>query len=195
MGEVSRGERVAGISCALPRADGNSNCRSPAARSSIPGAAKVLELASDVSDLLDVGEVRRAWRRTTSKTRSANSSSRCSPRSSVTSTPRREISKRRFSALRKRRSGFVGAKEIATASEDLSHRTEEQAASLEETSGRVDAVTETVKKTAEGSARARTVVGRGAWQRREGGRGGAPARSRRWGASRGPQSRSVRSSA
>ena len=52
-----------------------------------------------------------------------------------------------------------GAKEIATASEDLSHRTEAQAASLEETSGALNAVTETVKKTADGSARARIVVG------------------------------------
>ena len=53
----------------------------------------------------------------------------------------------------------TGAKQIASASEDLSHRTEQQAASLEETSAALGAVTETVKKTADGSARMRAVVG------------------------------------
>jgi len=53
----------------------------------------------------------------------------------------------------------TGANQIAAASEDLSRRTEQQAASLEETSTALGAVTETVRKTAEGSKSARSVVG------------------------------------
>ena len=51
-----------------------------------------------------------------------------------------------------------GTGEISTASGDLSHRTEQQAASLEETAAALDEITATVRKTAEGSKHARTVV-------------------------------------
>ena len=115
----------------------------------------------------------RVWRKTTSNSRSASSSSRCSPRSSATSTPRRPISNDVLGISESVEAVSSGAKEIATASEDLSHRTEEQAASLEETSGALNTVTETVKKTADGSARARTVVGETRAQRRKSRRRGA----------------------
>ena len=51
-----------------------------------------------------------------------------------------------------------GAQEIATASDDLSKRTEQQAASLEETAAALDEITSAVKKSAEGAAHARQVV-------------------------------------
>jgi methyl-accepting chemotaxis protein len=52
-----------------------------------------------------------------------------------------------------------GAGEISSASDDLSRRTEQQAASLEEAAAALDEITATVRKTAEGSAHARQVVG------------------------------------
>jgi methyl-accepting chemotaxis protein len=52
-----------------------------------------------------------------------------------------------------------GSKEISSASEDLSRRTERQAASLEETAAALDEITATVRKTAQGAAHARDVVG------------------------------------
>ena len=52
-----------------------------------------------------------------------------------------------------------GADEITAASDDLSKRTEHQAASLEETAAALDEITATVRKTAEGAAHAREVVG------------------------------------
>ena len=51
-----------------------------------------------------------------------------------------------------------GAEEIAIASNDLSRRTEQQAASLEETAAALDQITLTVKKTAEGAKLARESV-------------------------------------
>jgi methyl-accepting chemotaxis protein len=51
-----------------------------------------------------------------------------------------------------------GAGEISSASDDLSRRTEQQAASLEETAAALDEITATVRKTAEGSKHANTVV-------------------------------------
>ena len=51
------------------------------------------------------------------------------------------------------------ANEISSAASSLSQRTEQQAASLEETAASLDEITATVRKTAEGAARARTVVG------------------------------------
>jgi len=51
-----------------------------------------------------------------------------------------------------------GGEEISKAADDLSRRTEQQAASLEETAAALDEITATVKKTAEGSNEARTVV-------------------------------------
>ena len=51
-----------------------------------------------------------------------------------------------------------GAEEITQAADDLSKRTETQAASLEETAAALDEITVTVRKTAEGAERARTVV-------------------------------------
>ena len=52
----------------------------------------------------------------------------------------------------------AGASEITVASDDLSRRTEQQAASLEETAAALEEITATVKKTAEGATHARTVV-------------------------------------
>jgi methyl-accepting chemotaxis protein len=51
-----------------------------------------------------------------------------------------------------------GGVEIAQASDGLSKRTEQQAASLEETAAALDQITATVKKTAEGALHARKVV-------------------------------------
>ncbi len=48
--------------------------------------------------------------------------------------------------------------EITQASNDLSKRTEQQAASLEETAAALDEITATVKKTADGAVEARTIV-------------------------------------
>jgi methyl-accepting chemotaxis protein len=47
-----------------------------------------------------------------------------------------------------------GAQEIASASSDLSRRTEQQAASLEETAAALDEITATVRRSAEGAKRA-----------------------------------------
>jgi methyl-accepting chemotaxis protein len=52
----------------------------------------------------------------------------------------------------------AGAAEIATASDDLSRRTEQQAASLEETTAALNEITVTVKKTATGSQKASNTV-------------------------------------
>ena len=52
-----------------------------------------------------------------------------------------------------------GAGEISHAADDLSRRTEQQAASLEETAAALDEITATVRKTADGAANARDVVG------------------------------------
>jgi methyl-accepting chemotaxis protein len=54
----------------------------------------------------------------------------------------------------------AGAGEIAAAADDLSHRTEQQAASLEETAAALDQITATVRKTADGADHAREVVGK-----------------------------------
>jgi methyl-accepting chemotaxis protein len=51
-----------------------------------------------------------------------------------------------------------GSQEITQASDDLSRRTEQQAASLEETAAALDQITATVRKTAEGAGEARKVV-------------------------------------
>lgn len=53
----------------------------------------------------------------------------------------------------------VGANEISGASDDLSTRTERQAASLQQTASALDEITVTVKRTAEGAQRAHQVVG------------------------------------
>ena len=53
----------------------------------------------------------------------------------------------------------VGVEEIVRSADDLSRRTEQQAASLEETAAALDEITATVRRTAEGANRARTVVG------------------------------------
>lgn len=52
----------------------------------------------------------------------------------------------------------AGTGEISQASDDLSRRTEEQAATLEETAAALDEITATVRKAAEGTARASAVV-------------------------------------
>ena len=52
-----------------------------------------------------------------------------------------------------------GSQEISSASDDLSRRTEQQAASLAETAAALDEITVTVRKTAEGARQAREVVG------------------------------------
>ncbi|WP_158742050.1 methyl-accepting chemotaxis protein [Acidisphaera sp. L21] len=51
-----------------------------------------------------------------------------------------------------------GTSEITQAADDLSRRTEQQAASLEETAAALDEITATVRKTAEGAEKARSVV-------------------------------------
>jgi methyl-accepting chemotaxis protein len=51
-----------------------------------------------------------------------------------------------------------GTGEISAAADDLSHRTEQQAASLEQTAAALDEITATVRKTAEGATHAREVV-------------------------------------
>ena len=53
-----------------------------------------------------------------------------------------------------------GSGEVAQAADDLSRRTEQQAASLEETAAALDQVTATVRKTAEGAVHAREAVTR-----------------------------------
>jgi methyl-accepting chemotaxis protein len=53
----------------------------------------------------------------------------------------------------------AGAGEITQASDDLSRRTEQQAANLEETAAALDQITATVRKTAEGASQARDAVG------------------------------------
>jgi methyl-accepting chemotaxis protein len=52
-----------------------------------------------------------------------------------------------------------GAGEISHAADDLSRRTEQQAANLEETAAALDQITATVKKTAQGASQANVVVG------------------------------------
>jgi methyl-accepting chemotaxis protein len=52
----------------------------------------------------------------------------------------------------------AGAQEITTASDDLSRRTEHQAATLEQTAAALDSITGTVQKTAEGAQAARAIV-------------------------------------
>ena len=52
----------------------------------------------------------------------------------------------------------TGLQEISTASDDLSRRSEQQAASLEETAAALGHITETVRKTADGAGHARQVV-------------------------------------
>jgi methyl-accepting chemotaxis protein len=52
----------------------------------------------------------------------------------------------------------TGAGEIRQASDDLSHRTEQQAASLEETAAAMDELTSAVRQTAEGAERANSLV-------------------------------------
>jgi methyl-accepting chemotaxis protein len=52
----------------------------------------------------------------------------------------------------------AGTDEITISSNDLSKRTEQQAASLEETAAALDQITATVKKTADGATHARSVV-------------------------------------
>ena len=51
-----------------------------------------------------------------------------------------------------------GAAEIAQAADDLSHRTEQQAASLEETAAALDQITSTVRLTADGARKANEIV-------------------------------------
>jgi methyl-accepting chemotaxis protein len=53
---------------------------------------------------------------------------------------------------------LTGAGEISQAADDLSKRTEQQAATLEETAAALDQITATVRKTAEGAQRATSVV-------------------------------------
>ncbi len=52
----------------------------------------------------------------------------------------------------------VGTTEISSAADNLSHRTEQQAAGLEETAGALDEITGTVKTSAEGAQHARQIV-------------------------------------
>ncbi len=110
---------------------------------------------------------------------------------------RRDRPARRGDAERDRQHGAIhsGTQEISTAADDLSRRTEQQAASLEQTAAALDEITATVKKSAEG----REPCARGGRRRRrrrqEERRGGACKRSTRWMPSPNPRSRSAKSSA
>ena len=55
----------------------------------------------------------------------------------------------------------AGAHEISSAADDLSRRTERQAASLEQTAAALDQITATVRRTAENAQAADSVVGQG----------------------------------
>ena len=83
-----------------------------------------------------------------------------------------------------------GVGEIGQASDDLSRRTEQQAASLEETAAALDEITATVKRSAEGARQASGVVVRGPRRRRTLGRGG-PRRRRRHGRDRADRSAKI----
>ncbi len=88
------------------------------------------------------------------------------------------------------------AAEIGLASDDLSKRTEQQAASLEETAAALDQITATVKRTsATGAKQASTVVATGRDRCRALGRGGPRGFSAPWARSRPRRARSARSSA
>jgi methyl-accepting chemotaxis protein len=67
-----------------------------------------------------------------------------------------------------------GANEIRTASDDLSNRNEQQAATLEETTAAMNQVTEGVKESARGAGRGAEIHHRGASGSRRGRRGGDP---------------------
>ncbi|WP_158810411.1 methyl-accepting chemotaxis protein [Beijerinckia sp. L45] len=62
----------------------------------------------------------------------------------------------------------LGTREISTASDSLSQRTEQQAANLEETAAALDQITLTIRKTAEGSAHAHQVVAKASSEAKEG---------------------------
>ena len=87
-----------------------------------------------------------------------------------------------------------GAEEITQASDDLSRRTEQQAASLEETAAALDQITATVRSTAEGASEARNVV---VGRKTDAERSGEVVREtvRRWAGSRPRPGRSATSSA
>jgi methyl-accepting chemotaxis protein len=120
---------------------------------------KVVEFATDISDLADLDAA---------LTRTAANDLELPIQK--TFTPMFEKSRLSFNAaqetLRSMMSQIAesvnlvssGGQEIATASDDLSRRTEQQAASLEETAAALDEVTSTVKKTTDGARQARTVV-------------------------------------
>jgi methyl-accepting chemotaxis protein len=62
----------------------------------------------------------------------------------------------------------LGTREISTASDSLSQRTEQQAANLEETAAALDQITLTIRKTAEGSAHAHQVVSKASAEAKQG---------------------------
>jgi hypothetical protein len=63
----------------------------------------------------------------------------------------------------------TGTDEISRASDDLSRRTEQQAASLEETAAALNEITNTVRRTADGSTEASQVVTKATKEAQEGG--------------------------
>ena len=107
---------------------------------------KVVELASDVSDLLELGA---ALSRLAQNDLEQPISKQFQPMFAAIqrdfNTAQVNLKTTLLGISESVEAVSSGAKEIAAASEDLSHRTEEQAASLEETSGALNAVTETVK--------------------------------------------------
>ncbi|MEH3040251.1 MAG: globin-coupled sensor protein [Sphingomonas paucimobilis] len=64
----------------------------------------------------------------------------------------------------------IGSGNIRHASDDLSQRTEQQAASLEETAAAMDQITSTVRQTADGASRADRIVGEARSEAEESGR-------------------------
>jgi len=63
----------------------------------------------------------------------------------------------------------AGATEMSRATDDLSRRTEQQAASLEETAAALDEITTTVRHSADGASRARSIVGAARQEAEDGG--------------------------
>ena len=121
---------------------------------------KIVKFATDITDLVDLGAaLQRMAANDLEQPIQKTFAPALEKSSRWISTPRRKISDRRCLQIAESVNLVSsGGQEIATASDDLSRRTEQQAASLEETAAALDEVTSTVKKTTDGARQARTVV-------------------------------------
>ena len=121
---------------------------------------KVVKFATDITDLTEIGsglerlasrnfeqKIEKAFAPTFEKLRADFNSAHENLRSTLTSVADSSDLIR------------SGMNKISTASDDLSQRTEQQAASLEETAAALDEITATVRKTADGAKHALKVVG------------------------------------